>query len=279
MSGVYLYLLVTSCLLLRVSCVHTQWKGVKGRIITSYCMYGIEKIQTLEDCAIRCASNKGCVGFHYSPKLQECCRGAVDFPYESDATSDAVVYSPFITSAPIRNPPKSSGTSLSECPVVHRDWAPFASKFSWYKYVYNADTDSSPDYLLDGKNTTVARTKNSTYPTMKVDLRGTYRITSVWIISGSQPLQSLEVRFGPSSYIITNGESRITGNTRCGSFAGPTTVPGEVVYITCNNPRGLKGQFLTIQLTERSAVSSPLEIAELRIEGFYRTCDTTRNFI
>ena len=97
-------------------------------------------------------------------------------------------------------------------------------------------------------------------------------ITKVAILSGEEPLMNLEVRVGNNNRQDIPDSERYTKNARCGVYYGPTLVRQQWVEVDCGVPRGLKGKFLNIQLTERYKGDNPLEITELEIYGWGRVC-------
>ena len=103
-------------------------------------------------------------------------------------------------------------------------------------------------------------------------LRRRYLITKVEVLSGIEPLMNLEVRVGDENLLNTDENTQMTGNERCGMFFGPTLVPQQWVEVDCGYPRGMGGKFLTLQLLDRFGGNHPLEISELEIYGWGRTC-------
>ena len=99
-------------------------------------------------------------------------------------------------------------------------------------------------------------------------------ITKVAILSGEEPLMNLEVRVGDENGNGKNnaGLERFTVNERCGMFFGPTLVNQQWVEVECGVPKGMKGRFLSLQLTERFMGNNPLEITQLEIYGWGRVC-------
>ena len=97
-------------------------------------------------------------------------------------------------------------------------------------------------------------------------------MTKVEILSGEEPLINLEVRVGDDDLLGTSGDARMTENNRCGMYYGPTLVDQQWVEVDCGLPRGLKGKYLTLQLLERFGGNTPLEISQVDIFGWGRTC-------
>merc|ERR1711972_665271 len=88
------------------------------------------------------------------------------------------------------------------------------------------------------------------------DLGRNYRVTMVALLSGSvEHLMNVDIRVGESDQ-SGSGNARITGNTRCGIYYGPTLVSNQWVEIDCGYDRGLMGRYLTIQSTERYQVDN-----------------------
>ena len=131
--------------------------------------------------------------------------------------------------------------------------------------------------VVDGLTTTSFTTGEANYPWMQLDMRRTYLITKVAILSAEEPLMNLEIRFGDDNmnsgeFSGQQGKKRIEGNTRCGIFYGPTLVVQQWVEVDCGFTKGVKGRFLSLQLTERYGGSYPLEITSLEIYGGGRAC-------
>ena len=125
---------------------------------------------------------------------------------------------------------------------------------------------------MDNMDSTFLKTESTSYPWIQVWFRRKMRITKVEILSGEEPLMNLEVRVGDDDLSGTDGDTRMTGNTRCGMYYGPTLVEQQWVTVDCGLPRGLKGKYLTLQLLERFGGNTPLEISQVDIFGWGRTC-------
>ena len=125
--------------------------------------------------------------------------------------------------------------------------------------------------MFDGLTTTLFKTGESSFPWIQVDLRRLYLLTKVAILSGEEPIMNLEIRFGDLKSHI-GGNERITNNERCGMYYGPTLVPQQWVDVDCGFSHGIKGKFLTLQLTERYGGNHPLEITSFELYGWGRAC-------
>ena len=87
-----------------------------------------------------------------------------------------------------------------------------------------------------------------------------------------------EIRLGDGSLMGksgTQGNKRFTHNDKCGVFYGPTLVHQQWVEVDCGATRGIKGRYLTLQLTERYEGNHPLEITSLEMYGWGRACGTS----
>ena len=82
---------------------------------------------------------------------------------------------------------------------------------------------------------------------------------------------NLQVRVGTSQGSFS-ASKRYTTGTLCGVYYGPTLVNRQWVEVDCGLERGIKGKFIMLQLLDRYKANSPLEIAELEIYGWGRTC-------
>ena len=85
---------------------------------------------------------------------------------------------------------------------------------------------------------------------------------------------NLEVRVGETGQPNSenSGNTRLTDNKRCGMYYGPTLVPQQWVQVDCGFARGLKGSFITLQLTERFGGDHPLQVTSLEVYGWGRVC-------
>ena len=130
--------------------------------------------------------------------------------------------------------------------------------------------------IYDGNNETSFKTSgvggvDPPYPWIQINLKRMYLITKVAILSGAEHLMNLQVRMANKQMNI--GTTSIsTHGTLCGVYYGPTLVNRQWVEVDCGLERGIKGKFLTLQLLDRYTANSPLEIAELEIYGWGRTC-------
>ena len=61
---------------------------------------------------------------------------------------------------------------------------------------------------------------------------------------------------------------------RCGVYFGPTLVTQQWVEVDCGYTKGMLGQFITLQMTERFMVNNPLEITMVEVYGWGRVCGT-----
>jgi len=162
-----------------------------------------------------------------------------------------------------------------ECPVVHRHWPHNnASLGSFTLTSSGEDGGDGIDSVFDSDNATQFRSNADTFPWLQVDLGRNYRLTMVALLSGSvEHLMNVDIRVGESDQ-SGSGNARITGNTRCGIYYGPTLVANQWVEIDCGYDRGLMGRYLTIQSTERYQVNNALELAEVEVHGWGRVCGT-----
>ena len=129
------------------------------------------------------------------------------------------------------------------------------------------------NYVIDGSEETKLRTNEAAFPYIQLFLRRNYWVTKVAILSGDEPIMNLDVRIGFKSIHQSNvGQTRYTANTRCQMFYGPTLVPKQWIELDCGYSRGIRGNVIQFQLTERSTSNSPLEIRSIEIFGWGRTC-------
>ena len=131
--------------------------------------------------------------------------------------------------------------------------------------------------IYDGSNETSFKTSGNDngayppYPWIQIQLKRRYLITKVAILSGEEQLMNLQVRVGTSQTSFS-ASKRYTTGTLCGVYYGPTLVNRQWVEVDCGLERGIKGKFITLQLLDRYMANSPLEIAEIEIYGWGRTC-------
>jgi len=169
----------------------------------------------------------------------------------------------------------------SECPTVWKHWtykaAGKALRWKWNPVSVYQNNDGI-DKIYDGNNETSFKTSgvggvDPPYPWIQIDLKRRYLITKVAILSGEEQLMNLQVRVANGmSNIGVSAKSR--QGTLCGVYYGPTLVNRQWVEVDCGLERGIKGKFLMLQLLDRYTANSPLEIAELEIYGWGRTCST-----
>ena len=127
--------------------------------------------------------------------------------------------------------------------------------------------------MIDGSEETKLKTGEASFPYIQLHLRRYYRITKVAILSGDEPIMNLDVRIGSKAIHKGNvGQIRYTANTRCQMFYGPTLVPKQWIELDCGYSRGIAGNIMQLQMTERSVATSPLEITSIEIFGWGRTC-------
>jgi len=164
-------------------------------------------------------------------------------------------------------------TSPPECPVVHRHWPHNNDSLGAFTMTSSGeDGGDGMDSVFDSDNTTQFRSNADTFPWLQIDLGRNYRVTMVALLSGSvEHLMNVDIRVGESDQ-SGSGNARITGNTRCGIYYGPTLVSNQWVEIDCGYDRGLMGRYLTIQSTERYQVDNALELAEVEVHGWGRVC-------
>ena len=149
-------------------------------------------------------------------------------------------------------------------------------KAQWKHYASNqAGAQRSAFKIHDANNQTSFKTAGvAAYPWLWITLGRQYLITKVAILSGAEPLMNLEVRIGWKYKPQISKNEPYTMNTRCGIYYGPTLVSQQWVEIDCGLPRGIKGNHISFQLTDRSTGNNPLEITELEIYGWGRVCST-----
>jgi len=258
---------------------NTRYKGVKGVAAEGNLWVG--HTSTLIKCTKRCEVEADCGQFSYNSKNGVCRLDPDGASGISGADASIVLYKVVTTTAAPRTPELfNGGEPVPECPVVYREWAQHAqnTKYGVWSVKMSTTADGGDaTNIWDGDNTSTAKTNPSTFPWLQLDFGKPLRVTQVEITAANQSLASLDIRIGASDYSNHNGEQRITGNTRCNVYNGPTRVYNEVVVITCNSQKGLMGPYLTIQQTERFE-NNALEIAELKVEGFGRVCDTQTTF-
>ena len=127
--------------------------------------------------------------------------------------------------------------------------------------------------VLDGSEETKFKTEDQPFPWIGIALQRPYYITKIAFLSGDEPIMNLDVRVG-GEWIgkQSDGNTRFSGNTRCGMFHGPTVVTQQWVELDCGYERGIKGGKISFQLTERAKTSSPLEITSVEIFGWGKVC-------
>ena len=127
--------------------------------------------------------------------------------------------------------------------------------------------------ILDGSEETKFKTEDLPFPWISIELQRAYRITKIAFLSGDEPIMNLDVRVG-TQWIgkYSDGNTRFSGNTRCGMFHGPTVVTQQWVELDCGYERGIKGGKISFQLTERTKANSPLEITSVEIFGWGQVC-------
>lgn len=243
------------------------------------------QVEHLHDCVKTCLQwPDGCVAFWTGPPYQG--EGPLCEVYEqtyspvSQPTVAGVLYT-IIPAGQYNNPAplsvtRSSGTPPPECPVVWRRWEEISLEYWSGTSSSVADPDNlgdhGPDKAWDIDNSTVFRTMSGEeYPWLQLDLGRPHRVTTVWLVSGNQTITNLDVRVGNTSFADDGGMTMNVDTARCTLYPGPSQLPGELIELDCSSPRGLFGQFVTLQMAERFANNS-LEIAEVRVDGFARVC-------
>ena len=78
----------------------------------------------------------------------------------------------------------------------------------------STDGANAGSNALDLKNTTKAKTGESSYPWLQVWLGRKIRVTKVVFLSGEEPIMNMDIRVGNSDMSGTSGSSRITSNDR-----------------------------------------------------------------
>jgi len=163
-----------------------------------------------------------------------------------------------------------------ECPTVWKHWTYNEASKALGKprtLLSIRQENEGIDAIHDGSNETSFKTSggDDPYPWIHIDLRRRYLITKIAILSGQEHLMNLQVRVGTSQGRFGT-TSIYTHGTLCGVYYGPTLVNRQWVEVDCGLHKGVKGKFLTLQLLDRYMANSPLEIAELEIYGWGRTC-------
>ena len=181
-----------------------------------------------------------------------------------------------------------STSSVPECPVVWRSsWPASGLGTDWtarYEKWLPAEGDNKAENAIDGDNTTLSQTiihqvASKKYPYLYIDLGRSFRVTKVSVLGGDDlvlnPLMNMEVKVGPQEtpddYSCNN---IVDTNPRCGVFYGPSLVPNQWIEVDCGYRRGMLGQYITIQLTDRfiPVGGRRLEIKEVEVQGWARSC-------
>jgi len=253
-----------------------RWKGEDKKYLSSQCDKYYQPA-TITQCITQC-KRQSCNAFSIQKRIQKCCL-AIDSSGTSTVTSSDpwdISYSPVKTVNEARTPAvQTPGTPPSFCPVIFRDdWQKFYKNVTSGKWSLSQSSfASSLDDMFDDDLTTTGGTGSAVNAWILIDFKKPFRLTSLWITAGATPIQQLDVRIGDSKI---SGTSYFTSNTRCNSFKKQTLTENEKIYLTCSNPRGVKGQYLSIQ--QIAPTANPLEIAELQLQGFARVCDSTTDF-
>lgn len=261
-----------------------RYSGLHGKMITSTPLVE-EWFDSIGGCANLCLKVDGCAGYatrYIENDGKETFRGYQcqigGDGYLSDTTSDPwVLWSPKTSKSSVRSVTTVSGTSTEECPVVWRMWPSSNSTLgAWSVKLSSTDGSNAGSNVLDIKNTTKAKTGQANYPWLQVDLGRKYRVTKVTVLSGDETIMNMDIRVGSSDMSGTgsSGNTRISGNDRCGIYFGPTLVTQQWVEVDCGYTKGMLGQYITLQMTERYELTNALEITMLEVYGWGRVCGT-----
>ena len=193
------------------------------------------------------------------------------------------------TAAPLTRPTVTPSTSNTEdCPVVWRSsWPASGLGTDWsarYEKWLPAEGDNKAENAIDGDNTTLSQSiihhiASKKYPYLYIDLGRSFRVTKVSVLGGDDltlnPLMNMEVKVGPQETPDDFSATAIVDtNPRCGVFYGPSLVPNQWIEVDCGYRRGMLGQYITIQLTDRFIPDGGrrLEIKEVEVQGWARSC-------
>lgn len=270
--------------------VETRYRGTRNMRISSTLAEPQSYYDSTAGCVRACMKNSLCTVFQTTRTNPSAykenggtfdgykCRlgmaGYSSSPVSSIATD--TLWEPHTTDqAPRSKETVPAATSPEECPVVHRMWPSDNSTLGVFTISSSGEGEESDGLtsIFDNDVTTKFTSAEVTFPWLQIDLGRKYRISKVSLLSGSKMLMNVDVRVGDTDLSGT-ANTRMTSNTRCGIYYGPTLIDEQWVEVDCGYTWGLMGRYLTLQHTERYKETEALQLKEVEVHGWGRVCGT-----